>query len=572
MGMKISTLLFLFFITSATVFSQSVEEIAELSFDEIRELIVEDPSDDNKVLAASNAYILKAQLLDDKSNEWLGMEAILLHYYEQRRTAEAYEAFLELVAFAQKNKLPSKITRAYLNGGDIQMQVPNIKKALEYYNEALKYAKENSDVIDEQVALNRIADLHTLVDDYENALLVKKQSIAIFEEIPTDSTFTEETKNISLAYLHYSVTNLYRKLNKIDSATIYLEKIRQFTKDLDSCFKREYFYEKGEIAIVEKRYEDAKNDFSSAYELCPTTAGELAAMRKAYRFGRIAIKQESYDEAQRVLAQGLRDYEVSAEEEAYMRDYYKLLAEANKQTGNFEQASYYFEKYLNTKSEYAKIEQDLTAAEKQKELQKFQKDIAVLKAEKEQKQSYLNYLLLAGLVLILLLLFLLLKFYQNKKKNEARFNALLEKIKAAESPEQIIDSKDAVLDETNTTDVPEETKQQILEGLKKLEAKEYFLQQECNSYNVAKKINTNTSYLSKVINSHYGKNFNTYINDLRINYAIVRLKNDVIFRSYSIQSIAEELGYKTADSFTKYFKKDTGLNPSFYIKEIKNIA
>ena len=113
---------------------------------------------------------------------------------------------------------------------------------------------------------------------------------------------------------------------------------------------------------------------------------------------------------------------------------------------------------------------------------------------------------------------------------------------------------------------------QILEGLKKLEEKEYFLKQDCNSYNVAKKINTNTSYLSKVVNSHYGKNFNTYINDLRINYTILRLKNDVFFRSFSIQAIAEEVGYKSADSFTKYFKKDTGLNPSFYIKNIKNVA
>jgi len=138
--------------------------------------------------------------------------------------------------------------------------------------------------------------------------------------------------------------------------------------------------------------------------------------------------------------------------------------------------------------------------------------------------------------------------------------------------DEITDTKDEVLEEKSSTDVPEETKQQILAGLKKLEKQEYFLKQECNSYNVARKINTNTTYLSKVINSHFDKNFNTYINDLRINYAILRLKNDVIFRSYSIQSIAEEVGYKSADSFSKYFKLNTGLNPSFYIKEIKNIA
>jgi len=167
---------------------------------------------------------------------------------------------------------------------------------------------------------------------------------------------------------------------------------------------------------------------------------------------------------------------------------------------------------------------------------------------------------------------LLYKFYKTKKENESKFNALLTKIEQAKTPKEIINTKDEVLEEKDTLNLPEETKQNILAGLKKLEDQEYYLKQECSSYNVAKKINTNTSYLSKVVNAHYGKNFNTYINDLRINYAIIRLKNDVFFRSYSIQSIAEELGYKSADSFTKYFKKDTGLNPSFYIKNIKNIV
>ena len=202
----------------------------------------------------------------------------------------------------------------------------------------------------------------------------------------------------------------------------------------------------------------------------------------------------------------------------------------------------------------------------------FKREFDELKAEKEYGQNKLNYFLLGASLIILVLLFLLLKFYRTKKQNEAKFEALLAKINAAKTPEEIIDTKDEELEEKGSQDVSEEIKKQILEGLGKLEKKEYFLQQDCNSYNVAKKIGTNTSYLSKVINSHYGKNFNTYINDLRINYAIVRLKNDVLFRSYSIQSIAEELGYKSADSFTKYFKKDTGLNPSFYIKNIKNIA
>ena len=96
----------------------------------------------------------------------------------------------------------------------------------------------------------------------------------------------------------------------------------------------------------------------------------------------------------------------------------------------------------------------------------------------------------------------LLKFYRNKKANEVKFEALLVKIKKAENPQDIIDTKDEVLEEKNSGDVSEEIKSQIIVGLKKLEEKEYYLKQDCNSYNVARKIGTNTSYLSKVINNH----------------------------------------------------------------------
>ncbi|MGJ8661243.1 MAG: helix-turn-helix domain-containing protein, partial [Bacteroidota bacterium] len=144
-------------------------------------------------------------------------------------------------------------------------------------------------------------------------------------------------------------------------------------------------------------------------------------------------------------------------------------------------------------------------------------------------------------------------------------------LNTAQNQTKIIDSKDDELESNTTNEVGPEITAQILDGLKELESVNYFLNPDCNSYNVAKKIKTNTSYLSKVVNQEFEKNFNTYINDLRINYAIVQLKEDKRFRSFSIQSIAEELGYKSADSFTKYFKIHTGLNPSFYIKQLNSL-
>lgn len=39
----------------------------------------------------------------------------------------------------------------------------------------------------------------------------------------------------------------------------------------------------------------------------------------------------------------------------------------------------------------------------------------------------------------------------------------------------------------------------------------------------------NTKYLSEVINSNKGKNFNAYINELRINHIASLLKKDQLF-------------------------------------------
>ncbi|RTZ50461.1 AraC family transcriptional regulator [Chryseobacterium arthrosphaerae] len=71
-----------------------------------------------------------------------------------------------------------------------------------------------------------------------------------------------------------------------------------------------------------------------------------------------------------------------------------------------------------------------------------------------------------------------------------------------------------------------------------------------------KKIKTNSRYLSEIINTYKGKNFATYLNDLRIDYAINRLVNDRKFRSYKLPFIAEELGYNNEQAFTLAFKRE----------------
>jgi AraC-like DNA-binding protein len=63
-------------------------------------------------------------------------------------------------------------------------------------------------------------------------------------------------------------------------------------------------------------------------------------------------------------------------------------------------------------------------------------------------------------------------------------------------------------------------------------------------------------------------NFNDFVNEYRISSCIEKLlKKEWEFKK--LESIAEETGFNNRNTFTSAFKKATGLNPSEFIKYIK---
>jgi AraC-like DNA-binding protein len=61
---------------------------------------------------------------------------------------------------------------------------------------------------------------------------------------------------------------------------------------------------------------------------------------------------------------------------------------------------------------------------------------------------------------------------------------------------------------------------------------------------------------------------NEYINVLRIEYAILTLRNDKKTRKYSLEALANEFGFNNVESFNAAFYKKTGIKTSYFIKEL----
>ncbi len=110
----------------------------------------------------------------------------------------------------------------------------------------------------------------------------------------------------------------------------------------------------------------------------------------------------------------------------------------------------------------------------------------------------------------------------------------------------------------------------ILSELTNFEKSTLYLDQEFNIKVLAKHFKTNTTYLSSIVNEKKGKTFKQYIGELRINFLIQKLKSDTMLRKYTVQALAEEIGYSNASAFARAFKKQTGKTPTEFLKELNN--
>ena len=401
--------------------------------------------------------------------------------------------------------------------------------------------------------------------DYEKSIKTLKRNISFIEEKKLFDRKSFETYYKGMII----VSNIYLVIKQRDSALLYLKRGLKNVLTTDDVFTTSGFYKRiGDVHLENKNFDLAYENLLQSRELGKKIGNNLTESETDYSIAYYHFLKSDYNESINELNTIVRNYEDELRINLVPPNVYKLLADNYKKLGNLEKANENYELYvLNYQNDLAN-DTELSDVIHDKELS----DVV---REKENQQKISTYLLISGVAIILFLVTYLLRMSNKREKDKVQFETLISKVNNTKDEVEsrlIIDTKDKVLEEVSFLDVNDETVQEILNGLKKLETQEYFLKQECNSYTIAKKIKTNTSYLSKVVNSHYQKNFNTYINDLRINYAILRLKNDRQFRSYSIQSIANEIGYKSADSFTKYFKKDTGLNPSIYIKKLNSLV
>ncbi len=501
----------------------------------------------NKAIAIADKGIVIADSLKDNNLLYLGhlrKGASLFHLVKNN---EALDEFLKAYDIARKqNNIGRQLSVSY-NIVLIRIQAEDNLGAIDLYHENLKIIQENKD------------------KDYQRSELE----------------------------IYLGLTKAYINIKEYDKAAKYCTKGIVLSEQLNELrFKAYLLSGLGDIASNTGKFDEAYRYFKEAEDLMKEldTDKNFNLFMKLY-WGKTYFFEGKYEKAIAELSEGEALVEAYEAKFLSIQELYYYLAKSYKELGNSELGLKYYDKVDNIDRENDKKRQEIsTNIVKKFDLPKLKEEIETLIA-KAKRTKYYYY---TGIGLLLFVIIGLVVFNRKQQqKNKERFSVLMHQLQEKRQQEKLRQQK--LQQEKEASNLKETTSEkreilqdnvaqietdteaaeiddkdaEILKKLAEFEHKEKFLSNESTLVEVAKKIQTNTTYLSKVINTHKEKSFTAYITDLRVDYAIERLSHDRKFRSFTIGAIAQEIGFKRSESFSKAFKVKTGLYPSYFIKELE---
>ncbi len=104
--------------------------------------------------------------------------------------------------------------------------------------------------------------------------------------------------------------------------------------------------------------------------------------------------------------------------------------------------------------------------------------------------------------------------------------------------------------------------------ISKMEGEQIFTEIGMTLNQFANRINISPKLVSLVINREFDKNFNEFLNQYRIAYAITQIEEGYL-DDYTLEALGETSGFNSRTTFFNAFKKERGCSPSEYWKKFQ---
>lgn len=194
------------------------------------------------------------------------------------------------------------------------------------------------------------------------------------------------------------------------------------------------------------------------------------------------------------------------------------------------------------------------------ETDKFEKQIGQIRFE-ERIRSRIMLASIIGLVVLSVLLALL--FFQNRNlkiKNKSLFDKNREIMLSEDKGNGLPETSDR---KSGRLVLGDEMRNRISESIREaMNDESVFCSEGFTIHELAELCGSNQKYVSQIVNEDYGKSFSQLLSECRINVARRRFMDFENYGHLTIEAIVESVGFKSRSTFSKSFKRATGLTPS----------
>ena len=400
-----------------------------------------------------------------------------------------------------------------------------------------------------------LVNLGDLLNDYSvsyHSETLSQQSDDIFNQCINQAFENKNWELLTTAFFNLANQNFSLDLSKYEK--IFSSEIPDSTPDL--AYVRLLF--EGIRNIQQNKYAEARDCFQR--QLAVVTARWAADRDSLASYVSIAKSyqlEQNYGGEAEYLEKALK-MSVDNSLDDHSSGLCRQLACCYELMGNPERQQYYHALYL----EKAEAEQhshlanigELNYINELRKKEETAQEMAVL-------QRTQQYALFAIVIVLLVVVASAVLLWRKNRELNARNRSLFERYRH----ELQADAESSKYSHSNLNASQKEALifriQEILDNA------EIICQQDFNLGQLTKLVDSNTTYVSQVINEKYGMTFSTVLANFRIKEACRRIDDERDrYSNITIEGIATGVGFKSRTAFINAFKREVGLTPSEYLR------
>ncbi len=462
--------------------------------------------------------------------------------------AEAIEIYKAMFALVQNTDSASLKAELLNDIGLMYDYSADYEQALNHYLNALKICEKYNLIKQKAHTYNNIGALFFLQSKYDDAL-------SFFELSLKTEIIAENEQGKAQSYENIGI--IHKKLSRFDKAeSFYLDAFEIYKNLQDSVSIAGIFHNLGELFLIQKKYSKALEFFISAFEIEKKTkylesqCYTLNSLSETY----LAIK--NYNKAEELCRQSLTLSEniKFIDQKKYS---YELFSKIMEEKSDFSSALLYYKlfKQLNDSIFNTDKDQKFEELHVKYQTEKKENTIARQNAELANEKNKLLFVIILSFIFVGFSIALSIFHY---RKMRAYKTLVQLNIEIAEKNLPLA-TKIKPIDSDNETFIA--IRKQLSDLM---ETEKPYLKNNFSIDDLADALETNSKYISKIINDYCGSNFSTYINKRRIEYARTLLLNPD-YDNLTLQAVAEMSGFGNRATFINAFKKYTGVTPSYFL-------